>query len=115
LRTFTDDPSVITVGITLLAVCAVFQPFDGFQVVATGALRGTGDTRTPMLCNLAGHWLIGLPIGYGLCFWRGWGVVGLWVGLSAGIILIGAALILTWHLRTRAFEVDTARRVHQIG
>lgn len=96
LGVFTVDPDVIAVGVTLLLVCAVFQPFDGFQVVATGVLRGVGDTRTPMLCNLAGHWLIGLPLGYTLCFSLGWGVVGLWAGLSLGLILIGVALVWTW-------------------
>ena len=56
--------------------------FDGLQVVATGALRGAADTRTPMLANLAGHWVLGLPLGYALCFWFGVGVIGLWVGLA---------------------------------
>ena len=50
---------------------------------------GLGDTRTPMLFNLAGHWLVGLPVGYALCFWFGWGVVGLWTGLSLSLTLIG--------------------------
>jgi MATE family multidrug resistance protein len=115
IRVFTDDPSVVAVGITLLAVCAVFQPFDGFQVVATGALRGVGDTRTPLLCNLAGHWRIGLPVAYILCFARGWGVVGLWVGLSAGLILIGGALVVTWHLRTRLSAARVAPVPFEIG
>ena len=61
LRLFTADPAVLGVGVTVLLICAVFQPFDGFQAVATGALRGLGDTRTPMLFNLVGHWLVGLP------------------------------------------------------
>lgn len=100
LGIFTTDASVLAVGASVLLVCAVFQPFDGFQTVATGALRGLGDTRSPMLCNLAGHWLIGLPLAYWLCFHRGWGIVGLWTGLSAGVILIGAALIVMWHLRS---------------
>ncbi len=57
-----------------------------FQAVATGALRGLGDTRTPMLLNLVGHWVVGLPLGYALCFWFGWGVVGLWAGLALSLI-----------------------------
>jgi MATE family multidrug resistance protein len=96
LRIFTRDAGVIATGITLLAICAFFQPFDGFQTVTTGALRGLGDTRSPMLTNLAGHWLIGLPVAYHLCFTRDWGVTGLWVGLSIGLILIGAVLLVVW-------------------
>jgi MATE family multidrug resistance protein len=102
LRLFTADPSVLGVGVTLLFICAVFQPFDGFQAVATGALRGLGETRIPMVLNLAFHWFVGLPVAYVLCFQASWGVVGLWSGLSLGLILIGASLIGVWHVRTRA-------------
>ncbi|MEO7890340.1 MAG: MATE family efflux transporter [Vicinamibacterales bacterium] len=101
LGVFTSDPAVISTGVTLLVLCAVFQPFDGWQCVATGALRGIGDTRTPMLMNLGGHWLIGLPVAYLLCFNRGWGVVGLWTGLSLSLILIGSSLVLVWARKSR--------------
>ena len=104
LRLFTTDPAVIALGFNVMLVCAIFQPFDGFQTVATGALRGVGDTRTPMLFNLAAHWLIGLPVAYALCFRAGWGIVGLWIGLSVGLILIGAGLVAVWHRRSRAFR-----------
>ncbi|MBX3024157.1 MATE family efflux transporter [bacterium] len=99
LRVFTDAPEVIAIGITLLGVAAAFQLFDGLQVVATGVLRGVGDTRTPMLANLAGHWLIGLPIGVALCFRVGWGVAGLWIGLCAGLIAVALTLISVWARR----------------
>jgi len=101
LRIFTDDVTVLGVGTTLLLICALFQPFDGAQVVATGALRGLGDTRTPMLLNLAAHWCLGLPIAYWLCFSRGWGVAGLWTGLATSLMLIGASLVGVWHWRSR--------------
>jgi MATE family multidrug resistance protein len=96
IRAFTDDPVVIRLGVTLLFVAAVFQLFDGLQGVTTGALRGLADTHTAMLWNLAGHWLIGLPFGYELCFRRGYGVVGLWWGLSTGLVICGLALVVAW-------------------
>ena len=65
---FTPIRASSTIGVSLLIVAAVFQLFDGMQAVATGVLRGLGDTRTPMLWNLAGHWFVGLPLGYVLCF-----------------------------------------------
>jgi MATE family multidrug resistance protein len=99
---FTRDELVLALGSTLLAVAAVFQLFDGLQVVATGVLRGVGDTRTPMLINLAGHWFCGLPIGWVLCFVIGLGVVGLWVGLSVGLILVGGVLVFVWRRRVDA-------------
>jgi MATE family multidrug resistance protein len=96
IRTFTTDAAVLDVGVSLLFVAAVFQLFDGLQGVTTGALRGLGDTRTAMLWNLAGHWLVGLPLGYLLCFRWGLGVVGLWWGLSVGLMICGIALLLVW-------------------
>ena len=105
LRIFTAEPAVLTVGAILLLYYAICQPFDAFQSVATGALRGLGETRTPMVANLIGHWLIGLPIGYWLCFPRGWGVIGLWVGLTFGLFLIGTALGFEWHRASRQWAM----------
>lgn len=96
LRIFSAEGAVMATGVALLRIAAVFQVFDGLQVVATGALRGVGNTRTPMLTNLVGHWLIGLPIGYWLCFHAGWGVQGLWTGLSIGLILVAMVLLWVW-------------------
>ena len=95
-RLFTPAEQVIAGAATLLRIAAFFQLFDGLQIVATGALRGAGDTRTPLLCHFAGYWLVGLPLGAVLCFKRGMGAAGLWVGLSAGLILIGTALVVFW-------------------
>ncbi len=100
-RWFTPEPALIAAGVVLLRVAAFFQLFDGLQVVGTGALRGAGDTRTPMLCHFAGYWGIGLPVGAILCFHYGLGAPGLWIGLSIGLILIGVVLVGFWHRTVR--------------
>jgi len=96
IRLFTGDPAVLELGVSLLFVAAVFQLFDGLQGVTTGALRGLANTRTAMLWNLVGHWIVGLPLGYLLCFRWGLGVVGLWWGLSIGLMICGVALLFVW-------------------
>jgi multidrug resistance protein, MATE family len=102
---FSRDPHVIVTGTRLLAIGAVFAVFDGVQVVATGALRGIGDTRGPMMWNLLGHWCLGLPIAYTLTFVAGWGVVGIWIGLSTGLIVVGIGLTRTWARAAREWSL----------
>jgi MATE family multidrug resistance protein len=99
---FTRDAAIVETGTLLLLICAAFQPFDALQAVSTGALRGLGDTRSPMIANLVGHWSIGLPVAYVSCFTRGWGVVGLWTGLAVGLVLVGSALAVVWQRRSRS-------------
>jgi multidrug resistance protein, MATE family len=78
----------------LLALTAIFQIIDGIQVAAAGALRGLKDTQIPMWIGLTAHWCIGLPISYILGMRLGLGVVGLWLGVAAGLSI--AAVVLTW-------------------
>jgi MATE family multidrug resistance protein len=101
LRIYTRDPAVIGAGTGLLALAAAFQLFDGAQTILTGALRGLGNTRSPMLANLAGYYLVGLPFGWWLAFRRGYGVNGLWMGLTVALIVIAGTLVSVWRRNTR--------------
>ena len=98
---FTEDPAVIDETTRLFRLAAAFQLFDGIQVVATGVLRGTGETRLPMLVNLVAHWAIGLPVGYAIAFSLDKGIVGLWVGLSIGLSLAGLMNLVIWARKSR--------------
>lgn len=108
VRIYTPDPFVIRSATNLLFVAAFFQLFDGLQAVATGALRGTGDTRTPMICSVAFYWLVGLPLGYFLCFRIGLGAEGLWIGLCVALILIGSTLLYLWRRKEQSFISNRA-------
>jgi MATE family multidrug resistance protein len=106
LSVFSTDPRIIEIGVGLLAVAAAFQLFDGTQAVATGALRGISETRTPMIVNVIGHWVLGLPVGYILCFQLGWGVRGLWVGLSIGLVVAALVLTVVWWRKTQVLVMQ---------
>jgi len=108
-RAYTPDRAIIHSTIFLLAAGAAFQLFDGIQTVATGALRGLGDTRTPMLCHFTAYWIIGLPLGAWLCFTRGWGAFGLWAGLSLALILIGIVLLVVWRRSVSQLAVSISQ------
>lgn len=96
-RILTDKPEVIAVAAPLVQIAGVFQLSDGAQVVAAGALRGAGDTRTAQRANLIGHYLIGLPVAVGLGFGLGVGGPGLWWGLSAGLTFVAIVLTVQFH------------------
>jgi len=96
IRLYTNDPRVLMVGPSLLWVAAAFQIFDGIQTVSTGALRGLGETRVPMIANFVGYWILGLPLGLTLCFVLHWGIYGMWIGLTLALVVIASSLLVRW-------------------
>ena len=95
VHVYTHDQATVTVAVNLLALAAVFQIFDGIQGVGTGAMRGLGHTRGPMLINLTVYG-IGLPAGYLLCFKTHLGVYGLWTGLTGALIVAAGWMMVLW-------------------
>jgi MATE family multidrug resistance protein len=89
----TDDPAVVGVAAGLFRIAAAFQIADGVQGVGAGVLRGAGETRFTFLANLAGHWLLGLPVMLWLVLGLGLGVVGLWWGFVVGLCAVAVALL----------------------
>ena len=107
---YTFDFDVIALASLLIPVAGFFQIFDGLQVVSAGALRGAGDTRAPLIVNIVGFWCIGLPVSWLLGFKLGYGPIGLWWGLVAGLGAVAVFLLirLAWkfHGEIRRVEVD---------
>jgi MATE family multidrug resistance protein len=98
------DPAnspVISLAVSFLMVAALFQIFDGAQVVGAGMLRGLHDTKVPMVYAALGYWLIGLLTGVGLAFGLGWEGVGIWVGLATGLGVVAVLMITRWMRRER--------------
>lgn len=109
LGLYTEDAAILDLGVKLLYAAAVFQVFDGLQAVLTGALRGAGHTKQALYANLAGHWAFGLPLGCWLAFGRGWGAVGLWIGLCVGLVFVAARLGYEWRATSRALTASSSR------
>ena len=98
-RAYTSDATVQAIAATLIPLAGIFQVFDGTQVVSIGILRGTGDTRTPLVVNVVGYWLIGLPLAAWLGLGTALGPRGFWWGLVVGLAVV--ALILVARVRVR--------------
>jgi MATE family multidrug resistance protein len=91
---FTPEADVVTLAAKLLVVAAIFQIFDGGQVVGAAALRGLADVRVPLGITFVAYWVIALPLAYLLGVRGRFGAMGIWLGLAAG--LASAALLLGW-------------------
>jgi len=84
---YTSDKIVIDIAAQLLIIAAVFQLFDGTQVVGLGILRGMGDVNIPTLITFLAYWVVGLPVGYVLGLQLHLGVKGVWYGLVLGLMV----------------------------
>ena len=95
------DPAnreTIEVARRLLVIAALFQVFDGMQVIAAGVLRGYRDTMVPMLLATFGYWGVGFTGCWLFAFPLGHGAVGLWWGLALGLAVVALLLTLRFHL-----------------
>lgn len=107
-QVYSTDVAVVALAASLIPLAGLFQVFDGIQAVAVGILRGAGDTRWPMMINILGFWLVGVPISIWLGFYAGYGPIGLWWGFVAGLAAV--AVLLLWRVRTR-FRSTIARLI----
>lgn len=92
----TTDEAVILLAISLVQIASLFALIDNLQGVAGGGLRGAGETTTPFLAQVISHYLFGLPLAYYLGHVLNYGVIGLWWGITLGILI--AAILLTTRL-----------------
>jgi MATE family multidrug resistance protein len=99
---FVSETEVITLAARLLVIAAIFQLFDGAQVVGTGALRGMHDVKVPTAINFVAYWVLALPAAYLLGVKGPLGPTGIWLGLAAGLLVAAVALLLRFIRRTRS-------------
>lgn len=108
------DPAnrgLVAIALQLFCIAALFQVFDGAQVIAVGALRGYRDTAVPMVIAAVGYWAVGFAGGWLLAFPLGLGAIGLWSGLAAGLVVVATGLTLRLLSRARAVVREPAAAV----
>lgn len=98
---YSRDAEVVALAAGLIPIAGLFQLFDGTQVVASGILRGIGDTRFPMLASALGFWLVGLPASLLLGFSARLGAEGLWWGSLVALMMVAALLLYRVRMRLR--------------
>lgn len=98
IRLFTDNQDVLNIALPIVIVAAMFQVFDGFQVIAGGILKGFKMTKVVSSCVLFGYWLIGMPVAYFLVFKHNYSLKGYWIAIAVSIFAMGViqASIAKW-------------------
>jgi MATE family multidrug resistance protein len=112
------DPAnapVVHAAVTFLAVAALFQIFDGGQVIGAGALRGLKDTRWPMAIAGLAYWIVGIGLATGLGFGAGWGGLGIWIGLAAALAVAALLMVARFVLLQRRFAAEAEATIRTGG
>jgi len=110
-----EGAAILALGVTLLALAALFQLGDAMQVMALGLLRGLRDTQLPMVLAVVSYWGVGIPASYILAFGLGHGPVGVWLGLVVGLAFAASSMLVRfWWIapgRTRMGLQGETRRL----
>jgi Na+-driven multidrug efflux pump len=102
LSIYTSDAEVLALGGPLLALGAAFQVCDAVGIVASGSLRGAGDTRWPFLVQTTLAWILRLPLAYLFAVTLGGGVLGAWCAEFVFVSVLSGAL--WWRFRSGAWQ-----------
>jgi MATE family multidrug resistance protein len=112
------DPAyaeVVALAISLLAIAAWFEFFDGIQTIAMGAIRGLKDAKTTFWVGLGCYWALGVPLAWLLAFPLGWGAQGVWWGLAGGLACAAIGLTLGFEWKTaRLLQPSAALRAARV-
>lgn len=98
IRIFTDDPEVIELGANCFRIAAIAQPFMAISDAFAGALRGAGDTASPMWAALLGPVIVRLTTCYLLAYPAGLGLLGIWIGSTLDWLVRATWMI--WRFRS---------------
>lgn len=96
---------ILPIAAPLMALIALFVLADGVHLIAGHALNGLADMKMPALIAGLAHWGIGLPIGVVLGFAMEFSVLGLWWGLTLGMVIAATAYLARFRWVVRRFEV----------
>ena len=99
-RAFVDDSAVASMAARLLIIAAVFQIFDGLQVIGAGALRGLSDTTVPLVVCLVAYWVVFLPLAYLAAFHFGFGITGIWSWLVVALGIVAGSLFVRFLVKS---------------
>lgn len=93
MRAFSSDPQVIELGAQCLRAIGLVQPAWAVGIVLSGALRGSGNTRFPLVVNATTIWAA-VILGWVLIAVLGYGLVFAWLSFVAMAPIAAIAVVL---------------------
>lgn len=100
------NQAIVHLAIDFFSISILILFADGIRNLFSSALRGMGDSRTPMYMGIYCLWLISLPVSYIIAFYCRGGPIGLRIGFASGFIL--AALLLWKKIKRKLVKTDVA-------
>jgi putative MATE family efflux protein len=102
LRFFTDNPSIIALGSTLILMTVIMEPGRTFNLVIISSLRAAGDAKFPVYMGILSMWGIAVTLAYLLGIHFGLGLIGVWIAFTTDEWFRG--LFMLWRWRSRKWE-----------
>ena len=87
-----DVLETVSLASKLLIIVALFQIFDGIQIVAQGVLRGIQDVKIPSMICFLSYIIFGVPIMIYLGLYTHLKATGVWIGFLIGLIIASILL-----------------------
>lgn len=101
---YSSDPEVLQYTAVLMIAAGIFQLPDGMQATTLGALRGVQDVNIPTIIAFVAYWVIAVPMCYYLGITEKMGPLGVWIGLTIGLLL--ASIALYWRFQHKVRRID---------
>ena len=96
----TPDPEIRALGAAILRIEAFAEPMYAASIVASGSLRGAGDTFVPFLLNFFSLWVVRIPLSALLV--GSLGLHGVWIAMCIELNIRGLLMLL--RLRSKGWS-----------
>ena len=96
---FTNDPAVIHLGAELAAIGFILEVGRCANVVCASSLSAAGDAKFPASMAIILSWGMGLPLCWYFGVHLGYGLVGIWVGMTIEECTRGCCNLWRWYRR----------------
>ncbi|MDY3131543.1 MAG: MATE family efflux transporter [Treponema sp.] len=98
-KLLTPVTDIQNLAIKILRLELIAEPLYGASIVASGALRGQGDTFIPSLLNLFSVWIVRL--GLSILLVGPYGLMGIWIAMTAELCFRGIIFLIRMTMKLR--------------